>query len=392
MTFRRFGISIVIGLLLLSGSRGIAAAEIDIHQLIERIERLETETEALKAALLEALAQNVIAHQSDELVDDKLADLQHNVEHGTKVGGYVDIEYRDSDAAGSVPSTRLHHLSLFFTKQFDNRFRFFSEIEFEDAPVFSSAKDAASFKAKNGKIFLEAVNLTFAWKPELGFRVGRFFTPIGIWSEDHYPPFVVTQERPLIIRKIFPQLVDGLSARGSLPLGDGFVSYDVFAGNGEGNTGKRDENSNTAKGLRVRYEMPGRLDTTIGIDAYDDRLNDGVRKSAWGMHGKLRYGLFSAQTEWAKAKYDNPAGQDSTRDGYYLQLQATRSDWTWGVRHDRFNEEENLVDSRTVRNTAFLNYRYSPETVVKLEYHETNLDGISNVGSYVISVASFLGL
>ena len=109
-------------------------------------------------------------------------------------------------------------MSLFFTKDFGNGWSFFSEVEYEDGPKFEG--DGTTLSSQDGKIFLESVNMTYLHKPDLSARVGRFFTPAGIWSVDHYPPFVGTQLRPQHIRKIFPQVIDGAGVFGSLTLKD----------------------------------------------------------------------------------------------------------------------------------------------------------------------------
>jgi len=143
-------------------------------------------------------------------------DLSKEIENNITISGYADVEYRGSSEPGINEEFRMHHLSLFFSKQFDNNVKFFSEIEYEDTPKFEGKNDGSGdLETASGKIFVEALNFDWNYSQHLNIRAGRFFTPAGIWSEDHYPPFVTTQERPLHIRKIFPQLIDGLSLFGS---------------------------------------------------------------------------------------------------------------------------------------------------------------------------------
>lgn len=371
-------------------------AEEKIALLEARLAKLEAESAQLRSLLAEIQTSPVVPEDDSaftaEELEDEFSQIRQTLDTQAKVSGYADVEYRDSDASGVNPGVRIHHLSVFFTKQFDQNLRFFSEIEFEDGPVFASKTDGDAFSSKNGKIFLEAANLTYRLKPGLTLRAGRFFTPTGIWSEDHYPPFVTTQERPLIIRRIFPQLIDGAGLRGSKALNNSFVSFDLFAGNGEGNTASKDENSSKATGLRLRLERADTLSSLLGLEVYRDRLNTGDVKTAWGMHLKLNYNQFELQSELAQSRIAIGGQPDTDKDGWYTQLKHHKNDWSYGVRFERFDEDINLTNTESKRRTAFINYHYNANTVVKFEYHDTDRTSLGDVGSYVFSVASFLGL
>ncbi len=351
--------SLILLLSLLSASCfANSSADEKIALLEARLGKLEAESAQLRALLVDIQSQpetDDVGLTPDD-IEQEFSQLRQTLDTQAKVSGYADVEYRDSDESGVNPSTRIHHLSVFFTKQFDPKLRFFSEIEFEDGPAFASKDDNAAFSDKNGKIFLEAANLTYRFRPGLSVRAGRFFTPTGIWSEDHYPPFVATQERPLIIRKVFPQLIDGASLRGGRAIDDGFVSFDFFLGNGEGNTGNKDENSSKAAGLRLRYEKPGTINSLLGLEVYRDRLNTGDVKRAWGLHLKLNYNQFELQSEYAQSEIALSSQPDTDKDGWYAQLRHQTNDWSYGARFEQFDEDINLASSERKRRTAFLNY------------------------------------
>ena len=330
-----------------------------------------------------------------ELAEEANAELRSDLENRMKVSGYMDVEYVVSDTKDS--GFRMHHLSLFFQKKLSDKWRFFSEIEYEDAPKFEGDADYSTVVLDDaqGKIFVEAVNLDYLWKPQAIFRVGRFFTPAGIWSIDHYPPFVPTQERPKHIRKIFPQLIDGGMIHGTLGLGKNYFKYNAYVANGEKNIGKKDDNSHRAFGLKssVILAMPGFSHVEAGGTVYSDSRITGevYSKNAIGAHAKIVMKDISFQTEAAYSKYDAESGVTvpGTIKGYYGQLVYSPSQWSVGARHDYYNNPDSGEIDRTA-NSLFVNYRALTNLVLKVEHHLISVDGKDDATKTIFSVVSYL--
>ena len=279
-------------------------------------------------------------------------DITNRLKNNMAVTGYADVEYISTNQTGKESGFRNHHFSLFFKKQISDDWRFFSEIEYEDAPYYDPAKEGVDPKTVgSGKIFAEAVNFDYLWRPDTSVRVGRFFTPAGLWSVDHYPPFVLTQDRPQHIRQIFPQLVDGAAVSGHYPVGNTFFNFDFFVGNGETTLfdGSTDSNSTKAAGLRAAVALPFAQQFEIGASAYRDKLKlssadlDQSKKNAKGVHAKIRQGAFGFQAEYAKGSYEptlapGPA-RNYDREGYYAQISYDIDKWTLGYRNDYYNNK-----------------------------------------------------
>ena len=319
-----------------------------------------------------------------EIAEEANAELRAELENQMRVSGYVDVEYVITDQRDE--GFRMHHLSLFFQKKLSEKWRFFSEIEYENSPKFES-DTSTTLKASQGKIFVEAVNVDYLWKPEAIFRAGRFFTPAGIWSVDHYPPFVGVQERPKHIRAIFPQLVDGAMVYGTLGLGANYLSYNAFVGNGEGNSGRRDGDSKRALGLKtsVVAAVPMFSHFELGGTFYNDPQmvgNNGSSKTALGGHLKAVMGDITVQAEGAYAKFETPT--DTTTKGYYGQLTYAPNQWAVGARHDLYNE-----GSDRVANSVFVNYQALTNLVLKAEYHMVDDNGTDSTKT-ILSVVSYL--
>ena len=161
---------------------------------------LEEKTEDLQKILEE------VENESMEAQDSLVSDL-------VKISGYADAELRITDSSNANNSFSIHHLSLFFSKKVHEKWQFFSEIEFEDAPFIESKHTDNTAETVQGKILVEQVYIEY--QPQLGLelRFGRFLTPAGIWNIFHYYPYVPTQTRPLFVRKVFPEFSDGIQIR-----------------------------------------------------------------------------------------------------------------------------------------------------------------------------------
>lgn len=344
---------------------------------------------------------------SIELLEETNAELRTELDNKMQISGYVDVEYSRKKSEGSAASHgfRMHHLSLFFRKKMSDKWRFFSEIEYEDAPKFDNEEgnkvdvltDLAGgttsvydFSAADGKIFVEAVNIDYLWKPQAIFRFGRFFTPAGLWSVDHYPPFVATQERPRHIRRIFPQLVDGAMVYGTLGMGKHYVNYDAFVGNGEGNNGHNDEDTGKAWGLKASVVLAVSTFSLLevgGTGYYDSNYQGSDKtKTAYGVHLKMKMADVAFQSEAAFAEFEDDSAE--TRKGYYAQISYEPNQWSGGYRYDYYNVGNSTVDR--VVNGFFVNYRVNTNLVVKVEHHLKTQDTKADEAKTIFSIVSYL--
>ncbi|MFZ2540333.1 MAG: hypothetical protein WAW75_01015 [Gallionella sp.] len=341
-----------------------------------------------QSATLEEFDERLKKLESEvEINREVISDAAESFKNNMSVTGYADTEYVSTNKASSKEGFRIHHVSLFFKKEISEDWRFFSEIEYEDGPYYEPSKATITNAQTvgSGKIFAEAVNFDYRWRPDTSVRVGRFFTPAGIWSVDHYPPFVTTQDRPQHIRNIFPQLVDGAAITGHHPVGNAFVGYDFFVGNGETTLfdGSGDGNSTTAVGLRAAVSLPIAQQFEVGATLYRDKLAasaDAVqsKKDAKGVHAKIRQGALGFQAEYADGSY-TPTVSPATnlpyhKKGYYAQFSYDIREWTLGYRHDFYNSNSTTALNDLKINSVFANYQASKNVVLKWEHHLANLE------------------
>lgn len=171
----------------------------------QRIEKLEAQVEALT----EALESGAIAQ------DSHLSNLHF--------GGYGEFQYKNIDNNG-VDDIELNfrRFVIFFGYDFNDRTRFISEFEIENALVSAGAR---------GAVELEQAYLEFDLDSTSTLRTGIILMPIGIINETHEPAFFYGVQRPIIATTLIPTTwwSGGVmySAHGASGL-----SYDLFLSEG----------------------------------------------------------------------------------------------------------------------------------------------------------------
>ncbi|GMT42451.1 MAG: hypothetical protein IEMM0002_0862 [bacterium] len=315
---------------------------------------------------LEMKLKNNVAAAED--IEFKLADL-------INISGYLDAEYRTSDKPGSIDHFRLHHMSMFMERRLNEQWSFFSEIEYEDAPFFEGPENTGGeLKKAQGRIFVEAVYMDYRPSHKISVRAGRFYTPAGIWNVYHYSPFVPTQIIPAHIRKIFPQVTDGMSLYGDLDMGGNVLSYNIYTGNGEGNSGNGDKNNAKSIGGRLLLAVPGNHDFEIGVSVYNDEFKGGKKKQASGFDMQFHFNRFRFQGEYASAAYDTVSRPSYASSGYYGQLIYRLVKWSFMYRYDYYEPSDTVVGDKLLANSFAVNYHWSPVIVSKIEYHMNDVE------------------
>jgi hypothetical protein len=346
-------------------------------------------------ATVKELEDRILKLEEEAMVSTEgIYDINTRVDNQMSISGYTDVEFTSTSQPGKTDGFRLHHMSLFFEKNLGQKWRFFSEVEYEDAPKFEGAGDDTTLDSARGKIFLEAVNITYLMHQELNLRFGRMFTPAGIWSIDHYPTFVPTQERPQHIRAIFPQNVDGAQAFGTVGMGDATLNYDLYLGNGvSGNAGHGDDNSSKARGAKASFIFPVLNHLELGASYYSDPQDSshgGEELTATGIHGKVRAGQTTLQFEMAQGEWDT-----LEREGAYVQLLHDWNDYTFGVRTDSYDPDsgDSATRSETTINSVFANYHFNKDVTFKVEFHAVDNEdpATKDYEMTTVSIVGYIG-
>ena len=332
----------------------------------DRLDRLELEIEGLKKENVELKERVESIEAADEETTHSLGVLSRLVD----VSGYADVEYRLTDKDGENGGFRLHHLSLFFTKDIQKEWKLFTEVEFEDAPVLDYTND--TLNRGDGVFFVEQMYIEYHPSLSWDLRFGRFLTPAGIWSIYHYPPYVPTQSPPLFTRLIFPEVSDGALLRNSFVLHDTAIDTHLFASNGSGNPGSLDMNTNTAVGARANAALTHGL--SAGASYFREKDNSDVMKNSFALHLLADYGPFNLQSEYAYRHNDPDGGASYNDKGWYAQLAYDAGKWTLAARLDWYDTDDTAPINDIYRYTGAINYHFAHNVVGKLEYDRNEFD------------------
>lgn len=119
----------------------------------------------------------------------------------------------DATLTFDVPETQptsfeLDDVSLLARWEPFSRLAFFGELRLEN--LFEVAEHEGVLTS-GGEVEIERLYAEVLLTPELSFRVGKVFTPFGLWNVISRGPLTWTVEEPAVTENVFPQRATGLS-------------------------------------------------------------------------------------------------------------------------------------------------------------------------------------
>ncbi|HEY9036545.1 MAG TPA: porin [Pseudomonadales bacterium] len=213
----------------------------------------------------------------------------------TTVGGYAEMHYNNLENQNNVPGKDndkneidFHRFVVFLGHEFNDRLRFFSEIELEH----SVAGDD-----QNGEVELEQAYIEYDLSDTQHATAGLFLVPVGILNETHEPNTFYGVERNNVEKNIIPTTwwEGGVALGGEVVPG---VGYDIAVTSGLG------------------------LDTDVtGVPAtYDYKVRDGRQKvseaeaNALAYTGRLKYTGIAGLELATTVQYQQDIYQDNFID------------------------------------------------------------------------------
>ncbi|VAW67199.1 FIG01060344: hypothetical protein [hydrothermal vent metagenome] len=115
----------------------------------------------------------------------------HGSKGTTTIGGYGEMHYINTDSTNQI---NMHRFILFMGHEFNNKIRFWSELEVEHAKV----------DADGGEVAMEQAFLEFDLADETALRTGIILVPVGLINETHEPPTFYGVERNNVEKYIIP--------------------------------------------------------------------------------------------------------------------------------------------------------------------------------------------
>jgi hypothetical protein len=325
-----------------------------------------------------------------EVNEARLDDNESNFKTFMDVGGYFDVMYVMTDQDATADKFRVHHLNLQLAKELSEGWSFFTEIEYEDGPKIEF-DDNDQIEEASGALMVETMYVDAEVNHYVTLRMGRYLDPAGIWTVNHYAPFVPTMVKPLLVGKVFPSTLDGLQAFGSKPLGSSYTGeYKLYTGNGFGEPGKLDSNSNKAAGGSFNLKFLSLYDLNIGLSAYRDSDTSDTKIDALGADVQFRVKSFAFQGEYANAERETKTNVNTRRAGWYAQGIYDIKKVSLIYRYDTYRDTAEANRDHDT-NTVAINYHFTPNIVAKLEHNMHKLTTTEDFNQTIATLAVFLG-
>ena len=255
----------------------------------------------------------------------------------TSLGGYGELHYNnlDNQLKGGDDRDQIdfHRFVLYIGHEFNDRIRFFSEVELEHALTFDS-NDGDGDEAP-GEVELEQayVDIDINAEQTHTFRAGLFLVPVGILNETHEPPTFYGVERNNVESRIIPstwwegglgvvgEIAPGLNYdvafTSGLAVGD---SYSIRGGRQKVAEAKAEDGAFTG---RLKWTRPGiELASTFQFqtDITQERSEGAPEESQatlFEIHGVFEQGPFAFRGLYARWDLDADAAEDIGADEQY---------------------------------------------------------------------------
>ncbi len=305
------------------------------------------------AASLDDVALN------QEVLGESVSDLAARLEERAGLSGYYDFEYNAANDA-SNSGFRQHHVSLFVTRTW-RQWRFFTEVEFEDFRAHDGDGEAVDGA---GAVSVESAWAEYLHADWLHVRGGKFLLP-EYWNVNHYPNTVLSTNRPLMVRNVFPTDTNGVMAYGVAYAGSIGATYNVYYGNGQSpNSSKEDDNEGKAVGGHLTlhfghlFDGVSRLD--VGAAGYTENApSEGGQFDVWGVDTQVNAGRFELLAEYASRT------SDVSSEGLYVQPSVRV--WREVRCFYRYGSVDPSDGPKHERHTIGVNVRPRPDIALKLE-------------------------
>ena len=163
-------------------------------ELLAKLESMQQQIDELKLQIAQTEDKTDETDAKVEAVAEVMESAPPQVAEAsrTTIGGYGELHYNNlsaNDPSKDVEMIDLHRFVLFFGHQFNDRTRFYSEVEVEHAFVADTGGDTP------GEVEIEQAFIEFDLRQDLYAKAGLFLIPVGILNETHEPDTFYGVER-----------------------------------------------------------------------------------------------------------------------------------------------------------------------------------------------------
>lgn len=283
-------------------------------------------------------------------------------------------------AAGSASSDpqfsdrsrlNLSHLSAILWWEPSATWKLLGEVDAEDAAQLPSHVDSQDGAASAAFVSLERLYADYRASDALTLRVGKFLTPIGRWNQEHSDPLTWTTLRPLISDSAFPTNATGAMGFGSLPVGNRWVDYQLWASQGSGwRASPREDPFRRALGLRLATALTPALQVGASLSDFVQRddSTDSFRLAGidlvWSSHGTE----LSTEAIVRRSATGQPGATE--HGGFVQAVFPLALRWFAVTRVETYKRADDALSSRSA--LLGLVYRSGRHWVAKAEWVRSN--------------------
>ena len=307
----------------------------------------------------------------------------------TSMGGYGELHYGNIEKTSGGVSTDsvsvdFHRFVLFFSHQYNDRIKFFSEFELEHAFI---ADDGTT----PGEVELEQAYIDMALSDTLHMKAGLFLIPVGIINETHEPPTFYGVERNNVEKRIIPVTwwEGGIALNGEIAPG---LQFDVALTSGlsdtTGNIRSGRQKVAKANGDSLAYTARLKWTGMSGVELAGtiQRQTDMAQGTLAGKtlsatlfetHAIINMGAMSLRALYAQWDIDDITGGAEEQNGFYLEP-AYRINKSLGVfaRYSEYDTKAGSAADTTVEQVDIgLNYWPHEDVVFKFDYQDQDDNG-----------------
>ncbi len=396
---------------------GAIAADASVEQ---KLEILQKELDDLRAELAKMKSQQaapaVGAPASGAAPSSSPGTLLGLANGSNTFGGYGELHYNNYKDGDKKDEIDFHRFVLFYGHKFNDRLRFYSELEVEHALVEGGEE--------SGAVELEQAFIDYHVNDALNVKAGAMLLPIGILNETHEPPTFFGVERNEVETRIIPSTwrEAGVGLNGEIVQG---LRYYVGLASGL-DAGKFERPDRAIRSMRTELSeaaahdfafygalnyrgIPGLavgasiISGNTGQNGVTDAALKGVngRMTLWDIHAQYRLGGLELRGLYARGTLgdaDKITAAAIARSGDVSQI-APSSFWgyyaeagyhfSFGdemqlspfVRYERYNTQASVPSgfSADKKNnervtTLGLNFKLHPQVVFKADYQDFKED------------------
>jgi Phosphate-selective porin O and P len=409
--------SLVVALAMVFSTHSAMAADASIEQ---KLEILQKELDELRSEMAKMKSQQAAPASGTPTAQGSAppsatpGTMMGLASGSNTFGGYGELHYnnyRDGDKKDEID---FHRFVLFYGHKFNDRLRFYSELEVEHALV----------EGGEGAVELEQAFLDYRIYDKFNIRAGAFLIPIGILNETHEPPTFFGVERNEVESRIIPSTwrEAGVGVNGEIVNGlryDVGITSSLDAGKwGEPEKGIREMRTELREAAAHDFAFFGALNyrgipgLAVGASIFtgntgqngvtDAALKDvSGRVTLWDVHAQYRLGGLELRGLYARGTLgdaDKITAAAIARSGDSSQI-APSSFWGYYAeagyhfrlgdemelapfaRYERYNTQASVPSGLSAdpknneRVTTFgLNFKLHPQVVFKADYQDFKED------------------